>query len=113
MPKQLAVVMIHGIGRQRPDYAARMIRNIEQQLVVQGYEPDTIAWQPVYWDDILAPAEKAYLERSLDTASLRAHRLRELVVTVLGDATGYRQLSAERVSADELRVYRVVHERIQ
>jgi hypothetical protein len=39
MPKQLAVVMIHGIGRQRPDYAARMIRNIEQQLVVQGYEP--------------------------------------------------------------------------
>ena len=113
MPKQLAVVMIHGIGRQRPDYAAHMIRNIEQQLVVRGYEPDTIAWQPVYWDDILAPAEKAYLERSLDTASLRAHRLRELVVTVLGDATGYRQLSAERVSADELRVYRVVHERIQ
>ena len=94
MPKQLAVVMIHGIGRQRQDYAARMIRNIEQQLVVQGYEPDAIAWQPVYWDDILAPAEKAYLERSLDTASLRAHRLRELVVTVLGDATGYRQLSA-------------------
>ena len=76
MPKQLAVVMIHGIGRQRPDYAARMIRNIEQQLVVQGYEPDTIAWQPVYWDDILAPAEKAYLERSLGTASLRTHRLR-------------------------------------
>ena len=71
MPKQLAVVMIHGIGRQRPDYAARMIRNIEQQLVVQGYEPDAIAWQPVYWDDILAPAEKAYLERSLDTASLK------------------------------------------
>ena len=103
MPKQLAVVMIHGIGRQQQDYAARMIRNIEQQLVVQGYEPDAIAWQPVYWDDILAPAEKAYLERSLDTASLRAHRLRELVVTVLGDATGYRQLSAERVSADELK----------
>jgi len=50
-----------------------MIRNIEQQLVVQGYEPDTIAWQLVYWDDILAPAEKAYRERSLDTGSLRAY----------------------------------------
>ena len=44
MPKQLAVVMIHGIGRQRPDYAARMIRNIEQQLVVQGYEPDAVSY---------------------------------------------------------------------
>ncbi len=48
MPKQLAVVMIHGIGRQRTDYRARMIRNIERQLAVQGYEPDAIAWQPIY-----------------------------------------------------------------
>ena len=114
MDKRLAVVIIHGIGRQTPGFADGTIKAVSAHLAERGQDPDHIAWQPVYWDDILEPAQQAYLSQALAAVPLNSRRLRGMVVSALGDATGYRQLpSRRRRGGEEVRVYRLVHARIQ
>ena len=114
MDKKLAVVIIHGIGRQRPDFADGMVKTISRHLAQGSRDPDAVAWQPVYWDDILEPAQQAYLSQALASAQLKSRRLRSMVVSALGDATGYRQLpSRRRAGGEEVRIYQLVHARIE
>ena len=114
MDKKLAVVIIHGIGRQGPDFADGTVKAIIRHLVRRGRDPEEVAWQPVYWDDILEPAQQAYLSRALALTQLKSRRLRGMVVSALGDATGYRQLpSRRRTGGEEVRLYQLVHARIE
>ena len=96
MDKRLAVVIIHGIGRQTPGFADGTIKAVSAHLAERGQDPDHIAWQPVYWDDILEPAQQAYLSQALAAVPLNSRRVRGMVVSALGDATGYRQLPSRR-----------------
>ena len=62
MKKELACLVIHGIGRQKPDFADGLVAGVSAQLHAFGYDPEVVAWQSVYWDDILRPAQDAYLK---------------------------------------------------
>ena len=106
--------MIHGIGRQTPGFADGLVAGVSAQLETLGHDPEVLAWQSVYWDDILRPAQDAYLEAAYQAADLRARGLRTLLLNALGDAVGYRQLpSGRRRGGEETMTYRRIHARVR
>jgi len=114
MKKDLAILVIHGIGRQEPDFAAELIENVNAQVDVLGSDPARIAWQSIFWDDILSTAQDAYLHAAFETNELSAKRLRSFLLSALGDAASYRQLpSGGRRGGEENITYRRVHARVR
>ncbi|MDG2236598.1 MAG: hypothetical protein P8L34_02280 [Arenicellales bacterium] len=114
MKKNLAALVIHGIGRQSPDFSDQLIDGVSTQLEKIGTDPEQVAWQPVFWDDILRPAQNAYLQAAYDSTDLRARRMRTLLLSALGDGVGYRQLpSGGRRGGEETRTYNRVHARVR
>ena len=96
MKKELACLVIHGIGRQEPDFAKDLITGVSKQLQTFGRDPEAVAWQSVYWDDILRPAQEAYLQAAYAEADLNAHGLRTLLLNALGEAAGSGQWPSGR-----------------
>ena len=112
--KRVAVLVIHGIGGQRADFAEPLIRGVNREVKRLGADASAIAWQPVYWDDLLVPRQQAYLKRALKDGRLNHQRLRQFVVSALGDAGAYRQRpSGTLADTQSGRTYERVHARIQ
>ncbi len=90
---KLAVALIHGIGDQ-PDsrdedglhsYARELVAALRRRL---GAEAGEVAFQSQYWASVLA-----YLKR-IEREPLGWRWLRRAVTLFLGDASGYRKVSA-------------------
>ncbi len=114
MKKELACLVIHGIGRQNPDFADGLVAGVSARLQKLGDDPEQVAWRSVYWDDILRPAQDAYLEMAYQAADLNAEGIRTLLLHALGDAAGYRQLPSGRSrGGKETITYRRIHERVK
>ena len=114
MTKELACLMIHGIGRREPDFANDLLAGVSMQLQTFGRDPEAVAWQSVYWDDILRSAQDAYLQTAYAEADLNAHGLRTLLLNALGDAASYRQLPSGRSrGGEETLTYWRIHERVK
>ena len=112
--KRVAVLVIHGIGGQRTDFAEPLIRGVNREVKRLGADASAIAWQSVYWDDLLVPRQQAYLKRALKEGRLNYQRLRQFVVSALGDAGAYRQRPSGSVAgAKSGRTYERVHTRIR
>ena len=105
--KRLAILVIHGMGSQQPDFADPMVREIDRRVEDLGKNPDAIAWEPVYWQDILEPRQLAYLGRARKQSNMDFVRLRQFILTALGDAVAY-QLTSRSPSAP----YQLIHARI-
>ena len=56
--KRVAVVVIHGIGGQQPDFADPLMAEVNCQVNALVQSADGIAWQSVYWDDLLVPRQR-------------------------------------------------------
>ncbi|MCH2492012.1 MAG: hypothetical protein MK320_04365, partial [Gammaproteobacteria bacterium] len=112
--KRVAVLVIHGIGGQRADFAEPLIRGVNREVKRLGADASAIAWQPVYWDDLLVPRQQAYLKRALKDGRLNYQRLRQFVVSALGDAGAYRQRPSGTLAGTQSgRTYERVHARIR
>ena len=48
-----------------------------------GRDPEAVAWQSVYWDDILRPAQDTYLQAAYAEADLNARGLRTLLLNAV------------------------------
>ena len=113
MKKELAVLVIHGIGRQDENFADELKEGVSAELERLGRDPESVAWQTIFWDDILSPAQDAYLQSAFDSNELRAKRTRSFLLSALGDAASYRQLPSGRKRGGEENItYRRVHARI-
>lgn len=115
MTASLAVLVMHGMGSQREDYAQDFIEAIDRTLVSYGKQSEQVAWCPVYWADILAPRQRDYWEAAQSAADLDYTRLRQFVISALGDAAAYRQLPSDALKSDapDYRTYHLIHERIR
>jgi hypothetical protein len=91
MATDLGVLIIHGIGSQDPHFSDEMI--LELQDRVDG--SDRIAWQPVFWADVLKKAQESYLRRANSKNTLDYMGIRRFVVGALGDASAYRRVNNE------------------
>ncbi len=107
MDKKLAVLVIHGMGTQRPDFADGMIEEVNGRIDDAGKDPAQIAWQPAFWSDILAPREAAFLKRARKQGELDYIGLRRFVLGALGDASAY-----QKVESTENSTYVQIHTRL-
>ncbi|MEX6503791.1 hypothetical protein [Pseudomonas zhanjiangensis] len=94
---KLAVAIIHGIGTQ-PDirddegqhvFAQGLIAALRRRL---GVNADDVAFQSLYWANVLDKRQMDYLKR-LDDQPVGWRWMRRLVTLFLGDASGYRKVS--------------------
>src|SRR5881296_4550259 len=61
MPQSVAVAIVHGIGRQKEDFASAIIQQlrtrVRQQLGGNPQEAPRFFFQPVYWAPVLKTEE--------------------------------------------------------
>ncbi|MFZ6048879.1 hypothetical protein ACFW0H_22500 [Pseudomonas sp. CR3202] len=94
---KLAVAVIHGIGNQQDSqdpegqhtFAQGLIQGLRNRL---GIDAQSIAFQSLYWANVLDKRELAYLEK-LEREPVRWRWMRRMVTLFLGDASGYRKVS--------------------
>lgn len=94
---KLAVAIIHGIGTQPAQldndgyhlFAQRLIAALRLRL---GADAEHVAFQSLYWANVLDDREYAYLQK-LDAEPVTWRWLRRAVTLFLGDASGYRKVS--------------------
>jgi broad specificity phosphatase PhoE len=107
MSKELAVLVIHGMGSQAPDYAEEAIEEINERIADGGKDPGAVAWGTVYWQDILQPRQRKYLRDARRGNDLDFVSLREFVVEAFGDAAAY-----QRTDGSSGSTYQQVHDRV-
>lgn len=107
MSIDVAVLIIHGIGSQQPDFAEPAIACLRERLGRMGLHPGRIGWAPVYWADVLSGAQRAYIQRAEQTGSLGLAWLRCHVVEAFGDAASYQRITGEPNGA-----YDRIHDRV-
>ncbi len=117
MDKKLAVVVIHGMGSQVPDYAEPMIEELSSRVAGMGGDPNQLAWKAIYWADIVQPRQTEYLEEARRQGDLHCNRLRSFVVSNLGDASAYQRIgphsSAEPSAGATTSTYLEIHNRVK
>ena len=84
MDKQLAVVVVHGMGDTAPDFADALRERVEGRL--SASEADRVAWQPVYYQQILQPNQQRVMEDTMRQADIDWIRLRRFVLYGFSDA---------------------------
>ena len=109
MPKELAIVVTHGMGSQNTSFADPMINELDTRIRNLQKNPNKIAWRRIYWQDIVEPAQLRYFRAARNQGDLDYVRLRRLVLTALGDAAAYRK--APRGSSNT--TYTQIHRRIR
>jgi len=94
MPK-LGILVTHGMGSQHPGYATPFIEEVSRRL---GAAAAAVAWQEVYWADVIARREDdlwACMQRAVDPCDrpipLDWRGVREFVVHNFGDAIAYQR----------------------
>lgn len=108
MTAQLGVLILHGIGTQDSDFAAPLIKKLQQRLKHLGVSQDAIAWQPVYWAPVL-DQKQSNLWRDLSHGNdLDYVLLRKFVINALGDAVAYQRVP----EAGRNNVYQAIHQTI-
>jgi hypothetical protein len=106
MPK-LAVLVIHGMGSQEEGFSKDTTNRLAKALEKGKHDPADVAWQEIYWADIVGPREKEYMDRARAQAKLHYIDLRDFVVNALGDAVAY-----QRVPGGKNTTYAEVHARV-
>ena len=87
MSKQVAVAVIHGMGSQTPAFADELIEEINDRLGRDA--ANRVAWQPIYWADVLETRQLKYLRDANRNNDLDYVKLRTFVVTAFGDAVPF------------------------
>ena len=108
MSKDLAVLVIHGMGSQTPDFAAEMIDELCERIDDAGKDPKRIAWESIYWADILEEKQLSYLSEAKRQGDLDFVSLRKFMLTSFGDAGAY-----QKVESSENSTYEKIHERVE
>ena len=109
MPFALGVLVIHGMGDQRADFADPMIRELSRRIEGLGGDPAAICWEPVFWADVLEGCETALLRELSAGGDLDYGDLRHFIVHSLGDAIAYQQVPQAR---QQVNVYQEIHRRV-
>ncbi len=108
MSKDLAVIIIHGIGSQEPEFANSMIAELQGRLADADVDPNRVAWQPIHWADILFGRQEKYLKEANENNDLDFFSLRRFTITALSDAVAY-----QKVGDNAKAPYHRIHARIR
>lgn len=110
---KVAVLFVHGIGKQPPDFAAqfeeRLRRKLTRMVRKAKMRPDGFPFEfiPVHWASIVDIQSDELLKR-LNIQELSWKELREFVVSYLGDAIAY-----QRPAVRGEFIYDLIHQRLK
>jgi hypothetical protein len=106
MSQSVAVAIVHGIGRQKEDFASAIIQHlrmrVRQQLGEDPQEAPRFFFQPVYWAPVLQNEEDELWGRLRKGGSLGWTGLREFMVDFAADAIAYQPIPGRRDAYDKV-----------
>jgi len=105
--KELAILVIHGMGSQDPDFAEPMINELNQRVDDLGRDSSEIAWRSIFWADILEPRQQKYFNSAKRSGDLDYTGLRKFMITAFGDASAYQKVDSSHNST-----YAQIHQRV-
>jgi hypothetical protein len=86
---RVGVLVVHGIGDQRSDFADEMIERLGKEL---GSVKEHVFFRPAWWAPIMAELESGLLRNLSRGNDLDYRRLRKFVIQSLGDAIAYQEV---------------------
>lgn len=111
MAAKLGILVVHGMGSQKdPHFADEMTKEVNDRVKKLGFAPGAdLAWQPVYWADILEPHETQLWNALKEDHKLSFEGPRKFILSNLGDAVAYQR---QPDSAPDVyqRIHTAVHE---
>ena len=96
MTKNIAVLIIHGMGVQNINFAKPTMEKLD--ALVKGKK--NIIWQPIYWANITQPRQTQFMDKIIKGRGNHIHwrELRKFVISSLGDATAYQRINESGTS---------------
>jgi hypothetical protein len=107
MQTKLGIFIVHGMGSQPPDFADATIEKLTTRLISAGVDTGKLCWQTGYWADVIQPAEDKLWDEVSQNNDLSYVKLRQFVISALGDATAYQLVEGEQKG-----IYQAIHDRI-
>lgn len=107
MSAELAVLVIHGMGSQAPDFAEDMIAELIDRISDLVKDPEMIAWKPIYWANILEGRQREYLRDAKRAGDLDYIGLRRFLLSAFGDASAYQNVKSYKNTT-----YKKIHKRV-
>ena len=106
---KVALLVIHGIGSQKPGYSGRFCEKMTRRLVkTHGLAEKDFKWGEVFWADILTARQEKFFEEMDDANPVDWLWLRKFLLTTFADAAAY-----HRVPGDPSSTYFKIHKRIK
>jgi len=107
MAGDVGILVVHGVGSPGPDFARKLIENLERRMRRSGVDPDSFVWRSAWWADLLTERQNGMWDR-MQLGSLRWDRMRHFVVNAVGDAAAYHDTGRHHEM-----IYRDIHEIIR
>ncbi|HEU5394907.1 MAG TPA: hypothetical protein VFV36_08895, partial [Candidatus Methylomirabilis sp.] len=109
MPHSVAVAIVHGVGKQDPQFADGMAQELRDRFAKEiGREAEdpasALVVRPVYWAPVLQKAEAILWKRMKQGGELDFTTLRRFLVDFAADAIAYQPTPTDR------KIYDGVHE---
>src|SRR5437762_14126375 len=106
MPQSVAVAIVHGIGRQKEDFASAIIqqlrKRVAQQLGEDPQEAPRFFFEPVFWAPVLQKEEDELWSCLRKGGGLGWTELRGFMVDFAADAIAYQPISGRRDAYDRV-----------
>ncbi|HEU0184285.1 MAG TPA: hypothetical protein VFS27_03165 [Blastocatellia bacterium] len=108
MAQEIGVLVIHGIGYPKKDFADGLKNKVNGRLVNIGVNPDAVAWEPAFWADLLDEDERKLWDKFSASYGLGWETVRKFIINVLADAVAY-----QRDPGEPQDMYRRIHARMR
>ncbi|WP_427051778.1 chemotaxis protein [Paenibacillus sp. TC-CSREp1] len=96
---RVAVMVIHGLGMQKEDYADKLITCLSKQMdrvmVQPGAAEQLLDIEPVFWADVFEEREEALFQQLVRSPGLNYQALRRFVIHYLADAVAYQPVEKQ------------------
>jgi len=92
MAQKIAIAIVHGIGKQEPDFASKHIKCLGKELKKElkgDYRDDQFVCEPVYWQPCLQADEDELWRKLKRGGELNSHLLRRFFIDFAADAVAY------------------------
>lgn len=100
MSSQVAVLIIHGMGSQKSDFAEATMDEINRRISSKGKDPAKVNWKPVFWADVIEPRQTKFMQDIVKHKDndIDFIKLRRFVITAMGDAAAYQSIRGKKSS---------------
>lgn len=107
MASVIGVLVVHGIGIQKRDFANDFVSEMNDRLTDLQVAPDAVVWEPAYWADLLNDREAKLWDDLSRDHDLDWVTVRKFFINFFADAIAYQR---KLLANDDM--YRQIHTRI-